>query len=148
MSRDELAGFEFVDAVTSDVTFVARAPTLPALFERAAAALLSLEIDNPAAVRDELRTSLRLEEPDLELLLLRFLNELIYLRDAQRLLVRTAALEISQGPPGAALQGELGGETIDPSRHFLAADVKAATAHQLAVKRRDGGWSARVTLDV
>jgi SHS2 domain-containing protein len=148
MSRDEPAGFEFVDAVTSDVTFVARAPTLAALFERAAAALLSLEIDNPAAVRDELRTSLRLEEPDLELLLLRFLNELIYLRDAQRLLVRSAALQISQGPTGAALHGELRGETIDPSRHFLAADVKAATAHQLAVKRRDGGWNARVTLDV
>jgi SHS2 domain-containing protein len=148
MSRDESAGFEFVDAVTSDVTFVARAPTLPALFDRAAAALLSLEVENPDAVRAELRTRVRLEEPDLELLLLRFLNELIYLRDARRLLVCTASLQISQERPWAALEGELGGETIDPARHFLATDVKAATAHQLAVKRQDGGWSAQVTLDV
>ena len=82
------------------------------------------------------------------MLLLRFLNELIYLRDAQRLLVCGASLEIFEGPSGAALEGELAGETIDVSRQLLAADVKAATAHQLAVKRRDGGWSAQVTLDV
>lgn len=148
MSKAEPAGFEFVDAVTSDVTFVAWAPSLPALFDRAAAALLSVEIDNPESVRSDRVQAISLEEPDLELLLLRFLNELIYLRDADRLLVRAAALEIRSGDQGACLEGELRGEPIDPARHSLATDVKAATPHQLAVKHQDGGWDARVTLDV
>jgi SHS2 domain-containing protein len=148
MSRAEPAGFEFIDAVTSDVSFVAWAPSLEQLFDRAAAALLSVEVENPDAVRAESCRKVRLEEPDVELLLLRFLNELVYLRDAERLLVRSAVLEISAGAAGASLSGELRGEPIDPLRHSMATDVKAATAHQLAVKRQEGGWRAQVTLDV
>jgi len=148
MSKDEPAGFEFIDAVTSDLTFVAWAPSLEALFDRAAAALLSAQIENPDAVRSGERRAVALEEPDLELLLLRFLNELVYLRDAQRLLVGRAELVIRERDSGASLSGELWGEPMDPARHLPAGEVKAATAHQLAVKREREGWSAQVTLDV
>jgi SHS2 domain-containing protein len=48
----------------------------------------------------------------------------------------------------ARLTGELVGERIDPVRHRLASDVKAATAHELALARHRGEFRATVTLDV
>jgi SHS2 domain-containing protein len=148
MSKAEATGWEFVDAVTSDVAFVARGADLEQLFAAAADALLALTLDDPSTLRESERRALQLAEPDLELLLLRFLNELIYLRDAEQLLLRAAALRIASSGAGATLEGELAGERIDRARHRLGTDVKAATAHQLRVSSELQGWSARVTLDV
>ena len=86
-------------------------------------------------------------EPDLELLLVRFLNELVYLRDAEDLLLHAERIEIARGD-GARLRGELAGERIDRNRHDLATDVKAATAHGLSVAQTSEGWTASATLDV
>ena len=139
--------FEFVEGATSDLSFEARGETLPALFAAAAEALLAATLANPEAVEDRRREPLSLVEPDLELLLLRFLNELVYLRDAEQLLLRPERLRISPGEP-ARLEGELAGERIERARHRLAAEVKAATAHRLRVEPRGGGWELEVTLDV
>jgi SHS2 domain-containing protein len=94
------------------------------------------------------RRRLELAEPDLELLLLRFLNELVYLRDAEGLLLRPRELRVERGAGEARLAAELAGECLDPARHRLAAEVKAATAHGLSLAREGGGWRASVTLDV
>lgn len=139
--------FEFVDDVTSDLSFEASGETLEELFGAAAEALLAATLSDPAAVGDAVGRPLALEEPDLELLLLRFLNELVYLRDAQRLLLRAGPLRISPGPP-ARLEGELRGEPLRAGRHVLEGEVKAATAYGLRVAREGGAWRARVTLDV
>jgi hypothetical protein len=65
------------------------------------------------------RWSVVLEEPDLELLLVRFLNDLVYLRDAQELLLHPQHVEIvSDG--SVELRAELAGERIDRRRHALA----------------------------
>jgi SHS2 domain-containing protein len=147
MSRAEAPAYEFVDAVTSDVTFIARGSSLEQVFAAAADALLAVTLDDPASIELRERRLIRLREPDLELLMLRFLDELIYLRDAEELLLRVARLRIEAGGE-ASLEGELAGERIDRSRHALAGDVKAATAHELRVAREGAGWTARVTLDV
>ncbi len=142
------ADFEFVEDVTSDLSFVARGETLPAVFSAAAAALLDATMEEPETLGEAERRQLELVEPDLELLLLRFLNELVYLRDAEALLLRPRALRVEEAPGSAWLTAELAGERIDPTRHRLAADVKAATAHGLALARAEGGYRATVTLDV
>lgn len=142
------AAFEFVEGVTSDLCFVARGDTLPAVFSAAAAALMDATLENPEALREPERRRLTLAEPDPELLLLRFLNELVYLRDAQALLLRPRQLRVELAPGEARLTAELVGERVDPSRHRLAADVKAATAHALELVREEGGYRATVTLDV
>ena len=139
--------FEFVEGATSDLSFEARGETLPALFAAAAEALLAATLANPEAVEDRRREPISLVEPDLELLLLRFLNELVFLRDARGLLLRCRRLVIEHDGE-ARLEGELAGEPIDRGRHRLEGDVKAATAHDLAVVHDAGGWRARVTLDV
>jgi SHS2 domain-containing protein len=139
--------FDFVEDVTSDLRFVARGDSLQAVFAAAADALLAATLEEPASLRDAVRRSLDLAEPDRELLLLRFLNELIFLRDAEQLLLRARHVEVSTDG-GAQLSAELGGEPIDRRRHRLLADVKAATAHGLYVRGEGSRWEAQVTLDV
>ena len=138
----------FLEDVTSALTFEARGHTLGAAFEAAAAALLQATVEDPAVVRDGVIREVRLAEPDLELLLLAFLNELVYLRDAEGLLLRARRIDVQEGPDGAELRAELAGETLDRDRHALASEVKAATAHGLRVAREAGAWRVRVTLDV
>jgi SHS2 domain-containing protein len=141
------ASYEFLDAVTSDLCFVARADTLEGLFAAAADALVSVTAGDPGSVRELEERSVSIEEPDLELLMLGFLNELVYLRDAHQLLLRPRQLRIHrEGSP--RLEARLVGERFLPQRHPVAVEVKAATAHGLRVAGGAGGWEARVTLDV
>jgi SHS2 domain-containing protein len=140
--------FDFVEGVTADLTFEARGATLPDLFAAASEALLAASVADPASVGSRERIALAFEEPDLELLLLRFLSELVFLRDARKLLLRAERLTIEVGDGRARLAGAVCGERFDPARHRLAHDVKAVTAYGLAVARGPAGYQVRVTLDV
>ena len=84
MAEAARGSFRFVDDVTSDASFVADGPTLPALFAAAADALLAATVERPDQVRALVRRELELDDERLDWLLLRFLNELIYLRDAAK----------------------------------------------------------------
>jgi SHS2 domain-containing protein len=141
------ADFEFVEGATSDLSFVARGPTPEAAIAAAAEALLAATVESPEAVGRTDTRRVAVEEPELELVLLRFLNELVYLRDAEELLLHATGVRLTPGP-SLRLEVELAGERIDRARHRLLADVKAVTAHGLALERTPGGYEARVTLDV
>ncbi len=141
------ARFEFVEGATGDLTFVAQGPTAEAAFVGAGQALLAATVEDPDAVERREQRRVELEEPDLELLLVRFLNELVYLRDAEELLLHPERVEILWEEP-VVLRAVLAGERIDRQRHRLASDVKAATAHGLRVAKTTEGWNATATLDV
>ena len=140
--------FRFVEGATSDLAFTASGGSLAEVFHAAAEALLAATVERPEAVEPKLVRSLHLTDTDLELLLLRFLNELIYLRDAEGLVLRPTAGRVPHARRASSSSAELAGEALDPARHELACDVKAATAHGLALTRAGDGWQASVTLDV
>ena len=139
--------FRFVEGATSDLAFTASGASLSEVFASAAEALLAATVERPEAVEPRITRSLHFTDTDLELLLLRFLNELIYLRDAEGLVLRPTRVACREGTR-IELEAELAGEALDPARHEPASDVKAATAHGLALARSDGAWRASVTLDV
>jgi len=143
----ERSGYAFVESATSDLAFVAIGPTPEAVFASAGEALLAATLEKPESVERRQRRTLTLEEPDLELLLMSFLNELVYLRDAEELLLHSESIHITRDGQ-ARLEARLAGERIDRARHALAAEVKAATAHGLQVTPTADGWRAAVTLDV
>jgi len=139
--------FEYLDAVTSDLCVKLSGDTLEDVFAALAEALLAATVLHPEAVRATCRRSLELDAPDLERLLVRFANELIFARDADGLLLRAERLRIDTDGR-ARVRAELAGERLDPPRHGAGADVKAATPHGLALARTDGGFEAQVTFDV
>lgn len=139
--------FEFIEGATSDLAFVAQGPTAEAVFVAAAQAFLAATVEEPSAVERRERHTVTLAEPDLELLLVRFLNELVYLLDAEHLLVHPDRIEIVRGDP-VQLRADLSGEHIDLARHALASEIKAATVHGLRVRKTTDGWIATATFDV
>ncbi len=139
--------FDFVEGATADLSFVARGPSAAAVFRAAAEALAAATVEQVDAVEARVTRSVRMQDTDLDLLLLRFLNELIYLRDAEGLVLRPRSVHV-RVDEAPQLTAELAGEPLDARRHGLGLDVKAATVYGLRIERVEEGWEATVTLDV
>jgi SHS2 domain-containing protein len=136
------------DIAIADVAFEAWADSLEGLFLAASEATMNVMVaDLETIVEREVRT-LRAEDAELDMLLFQLLQELIFYKDAEKLLLRVKTLEIRKLENGFALQAEAGGEELDPARHDLVVDVKAVTLHRYRVEQTGRGWEASVILDI
>jgi SHS2 domain-containing protein len=136
------------DVAIADVAFEAWADTIEALFSEAAAAFLSVMIGNPTALLERERRFLQVTDNALDMLLFQLLQELIFIKDSQQLLLRVQSIGIREKEGCYTLDAEAAGETIDPLRHELIVDVKAVTLHRLRVERTPQRWEATVVLDI
>ena len=136
------------EGVTSDVTFQAWGHDLDEVFAAAADATVNVMVAALDSIHPHVSRTVAVDADALDLLLLRFLDELIFAKDADGLLMRAAAVHVERGDHRHRLTATLRGEAIDPHRHELLADVKAVTLHGLSVTAGDSGWRAQVTLDV
>ena len=136
------------DVAPADIAFEARADDLPGLFAEAAEATVNAMIDNPEAIRPAVSKAIRLENAEIEMLLFSLLQELIYHKDAGRLLLRVSRVAVKKRKGRFVLDAEAEGETLDPERHAQRADVKAVTLHRFSVRKDGEGWKALVVLDV
>jgi SHS2 domain-containing protein len=141
--------YEFLDdAPPADVGFEAWGQSLGECFQAAADATLETMLANPDSLRQQESRDAHVENEELEIALVKFLEELIYHKDANQLLLKATDVRVSQGGDAWSVDATLKGESIDPSRHELSNDVKAVTVHRLKVERTGGGWKATVVLDV
>jgi SHS2 domain-containing protein len=141
--------FSFLDDIsTADVAFEAWGETLEELFISAAAALLRTMTAAPEEVVRQQELSVSLEHEELDLLLLSFLQELIFYKDARRLLLHADLVRVEERQEFFCLEAAFKGEQIDATRHRLLVDVKAVTLHRFQLQFRDGLWKAVVVLDV
>jgi SHS2 domain-containing protein len=141
--------FEFVeDGATSDTSFRAWGDSLEEAFAAAVDATTGAMVEDVESVRpiEDRRVAVRADS--LDLALRRLLGEVVFLKDAEGLLVRATEVAIDQAGARVRAVATLRGERIDPSRHALGSDVKAVTLHGLAVIENDDGWEATVTLDI
>ena len=134
----------------ADIAFVARADSLPSLFESAARALTEVMVDRKTVVG---RVARRIEvrSPTVDRLLYDFLTELIVIKDVDSLLFKDFRVSIASGREEQKLTCEMRGEEIDRERHALRNDVKAVTMHMFGVKKargKAGRWEATVVLDI
>jgi len=141
------ARFCFVEGATSDLCFMASGDSPGEVFFAAAEALCAATVERPETVAPAVVREIRMTDTDLELLLLRFLNELIFLRDAEGLMLRPQRVACHRDGE-TRLEATVAGEPLDRARHEIAGEVKAATAHGLSFTQTPQGWQASVTLDV
>ena len=114
----------------------------------AADATMNVMVADLASIAHSRELTIDLEREQLDLLLFGFLNELIFLKDAKQMLLRTQRLSIKNDDSKYMLTGSLYGETIDPRKHPLSVDVKAVTLHRFSLRQTDAGWEAFVILDI
>lgn len=141
--------YEFLEGVTlADIAFRAWGKGLEAVFVAASDATMNVMIDNLESIQFREKRPLRLENSALDMLLFDLLQQLIYYKDAEQLLLRVHQVRIASQEGRWSLTGEARGEKLDPNRHQQRADVKAVTLHQFKLEQTDQGWMATVVLDV
>lgn len=88
---------------------------------------------------DVVERRIDLTAPDLPALLAAWLDELVYLADAERLVPESADVSVT----GSRVAGLVRGRRGEPRPL-----VKAVTLHRLRFRPEDGVWRGRVVLDV
>ncbi len=148
-SRIEAMPFEFLEEMaTADIAFSAWGKDLEETFISAADATLNVMVEELDSIQPLERREINLQNEALDLLLFNLLQELIYYKDSEKLMLRIHRVRI-QGAVGNHLLEAIGvGERLDPNRHRLRVDVKAVTLHQFSLEKTDQGWKAQVILDI
>lgn len=118
--------------------------TMAGAFEQAALGLTAM-ICELATVRTEIPVQIRCEATDHELLLVDWLNELIYEMATRRMLFSRFQVRITQ----TLLTATAWGEAIDRQRHRPTVEAKGATYTELQVRQMENGlWVAQCVIDV
>jgi len=117
--------------------------TLAGAFEQAALALTAVAVDL-ALVEPLEKVDIACEEPDAELLLVDWLNALIYEIWTRRVLFARFAVSIE----GGRLRASAWGQRVDVEKHQPAVEIKGATYTELKVEQRADGWMAQCVVDV
>jgi SHS2 domain-containing protein len=134
------SGFVNLDH-TADWAIHVRGVDLPDLFAQAAVGMLSLANPSPLVDRPGVHRQVRFQAPDREALLVRWLEELLFLLETQGQVPRSIQVSISSD---LRLSADLVlGPVEAPGR-----DIKAVTFHGLRVAETDLGLEATVVFDV
>ena len=113
-------------------------------FAQAALAMMAV-VSDPAQVRAEKTVKIHCDAPDRELLLMDWLNTLIYEMATRRMLFTDFEVHIDN----ADLWAKASGEPLDRTRHQPAVELKGATCTELRVTQCvDGRWVAQCVVDV
>lgn len=133
---------------TADKGIEAICPTLESLFEVAAEGLFALMIE-PSETPASHTETIEVHAHDLEGLMIRWLNELLYHFEVHhRLFHQFEALELKQGET-CLLRAAVRGTVVEPVEiEWRGAPVKAATYHQLKIEPRVNAWYLRYYVDV
>ena len=113
-------------------------------FEGAGLALTAV-ITDPASVSPQEAVAITCQAPDEELLLVDWLNALVYEMATRNMLFSRFNVRFNDH----SLHATAWGEPIDVTRHEPAVEVKGATYTELAVRRDEQGqWIAQCVVDV
>jgi tRNA nucleotidyltransferase (CCA-adding enzyme) len=128
----------------ADIGVRATAPSRETLFERLAEALTAI-ITEPDRVRSVETITIHCEAPDDAMLLVDWLNALVYEMSTRRMVFGAWHVELD----GLRLTARVSGETVDRTRHQPVVEVKGATYTALSVEQDEQGlWHGQCVVDV
>jgi SHS2 domain-containing protein len=142
-------GYHYLDDfATADIAFEATGESLEQVFVAAADATMNVMVEELRSIEARVEKRIELKNDDLDMLLFDLLQELLYYKDAEQLLLRVKEIEITERDGAYLLHARASGEKLDPERHEQRVDVKAVTLHHFRLQKTDGGWIALVILDI
>jgi SHS2 domain-containing protein len=120
------------------------APALEGAFEQAALALSAIVVD-PASINGKHEIEIACGAPDPELLLVDWLNALIYEMATRQMVFGRFDVSVE----GTNLEAKAWGEPMDADQQELTVEPKGATYTALSVRKGpDGSWIAECVVDV
>jgi SHS2 domain-containing protein len=132
---------------TADVLFEAYGETLEDLFTNAALALQEIQADLKT-IKQRKNHSFKVSAEKIDLLLFDFLQELVFVKDAEELLFSKFNITINENTKIKTVTAECVGDKINYETQKLNVDAKAITLHQFWVKKIKGIWTAHVIVDI
>jgi SHS2 domain-containing protein len=133
--------------VTADMAFEAYGKDLSELFTNAASAVAAAMVE-PKSMSPKIKKVIKMQNKDLPNLMIDFLNEIIYYKDAESLLFPKVKVKITEKNGLYHLAADLAGDKIDFTKHKVEADVKSATWHSFELQKKGKSWHTRVVLDI
>lgn len=133
--------YEFLEH-TADVKFVAKGKSIEEVFKEAAMALKET-MTKGVEIKKIQEKDVGVEGKDYESLLRNFLEEFLFLFDAEDFILSEVKDIMIDG---FRLMATVKGDVID--NYKLSNDVKAITYNEMYVKEIDKGWECQVVLDV
>lgn len=128
----------------ADIGVRGRGPTAAAALGAAATALTAVVAD-PARVAARSGVAVRCAAPSADLLLLDWLNALVFEMATRHMLFARFEVETD----GRTLEATAWGEPVEVARHHPAVEVKGATLTGLRFGQEpDGSWLAECVVDV
>ena len=129
---------------TADFMVEVRARTLSGLFAEAARAMFDVLTDSET-IRPTAKLPIALNALDPQQLLVAWLTELLFFHETEQWLfcrfqVRSATY--------SALEAEVWGEKLDPSRHPIEREIKAVTYHRLGIVEEEGWYRTAIVFDL
>jgi SHS2 domain-containing protein len=141
--------YEYIDDIaTADVAFEARGKTLEEMFIAAADATMGAMVEGLETIACRQARHIELRSPALDMLLFSLLQEIIFFKDAEQLLLRIETIRITSDNGEYTAKASACGEPIDSARHEMIVDVKAVTLHRFTVEQTPHGWQSLVVLDI
>jgi tRNA nucleotidyltransferase (CCA-adding enzyme) len=128
----------------ADIGVRGRGASLADAFANAALAMTAV-ITDPDTVRPKTAVEIRCDAPDPELLLVDWLNALIFEMATRGMLFSRFEVAIEDG----SLSARAMGEALDAARHAPAVEIKGATMTALSVQKdEEGVYTAQCVVDV
>lgn len=135
------------DITIADVAFEIIGNDLNELFADAALATFSEMVDIHAVGSSETR-EIELEAENLDDLLFKWLEHLIYLKDAESVWFGKFDVNIEKKNINYKLKASAYGEQISPGPKKMRTDVKAITRHMFKIEYLEKAWKATFVLDI
>lgn len=127
----------------ADIGILASGDTWEKAFADGALAMLSVMAE-PETIEIEKEVQIEVTAPDKAALFVEFLNEILFIRDSEEMFLKKFEIKIGDG----SLAGKAWGEKINPKKHSVKIEVKAATYSGLKAWEENGLKKVRCVLDV
>jgi len=132
----------------ADIAFEASGRTLDELLESCALAITNTMVKDLKKIENIQKKEIKVEAENPEFLLHKFLEEIVFLKDAEKLLFGKFNVKTEDKGKQIIAIVQAWGEKLDMKKHELLDDIKAVTWHDFKVEKTGTGWRALVILDV
>ena len=135
------------DEAIADIAFKAWGDSLNEVFIEAATAVYSL-LTNIEDLSDDKSIQINIKAETREKLLYKFLDEIIYLKDAELFFPKKVEVSIVEIEGNFTVNGSFYGCEFDYERHQMGNDIKAITYHDFYLKQKEDKWECYVLVDI